>query len=76
MLFHRIHTDGLVFPVPLETLYSGPTRTPCWIIGGGPSLRNLPLSEITASPVPKFAVNLAGGPQIQPDFWTAYDPST
>jgi hypothetical protein len=75
-MFFRISTDGLETPVSLTGAYSGATRTSCWIVGGGPSLRQLPCDQIAASPAPKFCVNLAGHGLLRPTFWTAYDPTT
>lgn len=74
-MFFRIHTDGTQDAFPIHQLYSGPTSTPCWIIGGGPSLNTLDVSEIQASPCPKFAMNLAGSRLLRPNFWTSYDPT-
>jgi hypothetical protein len=51
-------------------------RTACWIIGGGPSLADLPHEAVARSPVPKFAINLAGSGLLRPTFWTSYDPSS
>lgn len=75
-MFFRISTDGLESPVSLTGAYSGATRTSCWIVGGGPSLKQLPCDQIAASPAPKFCVNLAGHGLLRPTFWTAYDPTT
>ncbi len=74
-MFFRLHTDGTRTPAALEHVFSGPTRTACWIIGGGPSLTDLPCEAIARSPVAKFAVNLAGTGLIRPTMWTSYDPS-
>ena len=74
-MFFRLHTDGTRTPAALEHVFAGPTRTACWIIGGGPSLAELPCAEIAQSPVPKFCVNLAGTGLLRPNFWTSYDPS-
>lgn len=74
-MFHRRHTDKTETPVPIENLYAGPQPSACWLIGGGPSLSNLPCDEIAAGPVPKMAVNLAGTRLIRPTFWTSYDPT-
>lgn len=75
MLFFRLQTDQTQVPVALEDQYSGPQRTSCWLLGGGPSLSRLPLTEITQCPVPKMSINLAGTGLIRPTFWTSYDPS-
>ena len=74
-MFYRIETDGTRQPLSLPGFYAGPVPTPCWMIGGGPSLRDLPMSAVTASPIPKFAINLAGSGLVRPTFWTSYDPT-
>jgi hypothetical protein len=74
-MFYRIATDGTQTLIPLEGTFCGPTRTGCWIIGGGPSLASLPTDRIAASPLPKFSINLAGHRLLRPTFWTAYDPT-
>ena len=74
-MFYRLATDGTEIRLPLEDTYSGPTRTGCWIIGGGPALSALPIERIAASPLPKFSINLAGHGLLRPTFWTAYDPT-
>lgn len=74
-MFYRIATDGTEIRLPLADAYSGPSRTGCWIIGGGPSLATLPTERIAASPLPKFSINLAGHGLLRPTFWTAYDPT-
>jgi len=74
-MFFRLHADGAVQPADLRDQFAGPTRTPCWLIGGGPSLADLPTASIAASPIPKFAVNLAGHGLLRPTFWTSYDPT-
>lgn len=48
---------------------------PCWMIGAGPSLLDLPVECIRNSPAPKFSMNLAGSGLIRPNFWTSYDPT-
>ena len=74
-MFYRLATDGTEIHMPLADAYSGPTRTGCWIIGGGPALASLPTERIAASPLPKFSINLAGHGVLRPTFWTAYDPT-
>ncbi len=74
-MFHRRFTDGTRLDVPLEDAFAGPFRTPCWIIGGGPSLTHLDCQVIQQSPAVKFAVNLAGTGLLRPNLWTSYDPS-
>lgn len=74
-MFYRIATDGTQTRIPLENTFCGPTRTGCWIIGGGPSLAILPTDRIVATPLPKFSINLAGHQLLRPNFWTAYDPT-
>jgi len=74
-MFWRRSTDGLREPVALENQFAGPVPTACWIIGGGPSLARLNLAALTASPAPKFAINLAGSGLLRPQFWTSYDPT-
>ena len=74
-LFYRLTTDGRRIDVPLEETFAGASPSPCWLLGGGPSLAKLPVAEIAASPVPKLAINLAGTRLMRPTFWTSYDPS-
>ncbi|MEZ6065181.1 MAG: hypothetical protein R3B90_05625 [Planctomycetaceae bacterium] len=74
-MFYRIHSDGTQQMMDLRGFYAGTTRTPCWLIGGGPSLASLPTMTIARSPAPKFMINLAGHGLLRPDFWTAYDPT-
>lgn len=74
-LFFRLDTDRRAIPAPLENLFAGPQPSACWLIGGGPSLDELPCDEIARSPIPKMAINLAGTKKLRPDFWTAYDPT-
>ncbi|HTN01229.1 MAG TPA: hypothetical protein VL132_05095 [Planctomycetaceae bacterium] len=74
-LFHRLSTSGKQRSVWLEDQYAGTTRSTCWLIGGGPSLSQLPTDQIAASPCPKLAVNLSGCGLIRPTFWTSYDPT-
>ncbi|QDU41029.1 hypothetical protein Mal4_53940 [Maioricimonas rarisocia] len=74
-MFFRLETDGTQQDVELEGLYSGPFRSACWIIGGGPSLDQLPVEAIAHSPVPRFGINLAGSSLLRPTFWTSYDPT-
>lgn len=74
-MFYRQHTDGTRDAVPLGNLFSTGFPAPCWIIGGGPSLEELPVEEIARSPIAKFAMNLAGSGLLRPNFWTSYDPT-
>lgn len=74
-MFYRIFPDHSRQPVTLHNHFAGPTQTACWIIGGGPSLAQLPISEIVHSPAPRFAINLAGSGLLRPTFWTSYDPT-
>lgn len=74
-MFYRRATDGTHLQMPLENQYAGPTTTPCWIIGGGPSLSQLAIERIVDSPAPRFAMNLAGSGLLRPHFWTSYDPT-
>lgn len=74
-MFYRLATDGTETPMPLLNAYSGPARTGCWLIGGGPALASLPTERIAASALPKFSINLAGHGLLRPTFWTAYDPT-
>jgi len=74
-VFFRIETDGTRTPVELRGRFAGPARTPCWIIGGGPSLAAISCDEIERSPVAKLSVNLCGAGLIRPTIWTAYDPT-
>lgn len=75
-MFFRIDTEGQETPIPLEGFYGGATRSSCWIVGGGPSLADLPCDRIAASPIPKFCINLAGHGLLRPTIWTAYDPTS
>lgn len=74
-LFYRLTTDQQVLPTTWENACAGPQPSACWLIGSGPSLTALPCADISRSPIPKMAVNLAGVKLIRPNFWTAYDPS-
>jgi hypothetical protein len=74
-MFSRVQTDGTTQAIDLRGFYAGTERSACWIVGGGPSLADLPVSDIAASPIPKFAVNLAGHGLLRPNFWTSYDPT-
>jgi hypothetical protein len=74
-LFFRLDTDRRATAVHIENLFAGPQRSACWLIGGGPSLDELPCDDIARSPIPKLCVNLAGTKKLRPDFWTAYDPT-
>ena len=74
-MFFRLSTDQTRQPIDLQNLFAGPHGSTCWIVGGGPSLTDLPLEEIDRSPAPKLAVNLAGVKRLRPDVWTAYDPT-
>lgn len=74
-MFFRLNTDGQETPYDLNGLYASPSLGACWIIGGGVSLREIPVDLIEKSPVPKFGVNLAGSGLIRPNFWTSYDPT-
>ncbi len=74
-MFSRLQTDGTETAIRLENQYAGPQPSACWLIGGGPSLSVLPISEIAASPLPKMTINLAGTRLLRPTFWTSYDPT-
>ncbi|MCA8995285.1 MAG: hypothetical protein KDA88_25150, partial [Planctomycetaceae bacterium] len=74
-MFYRVFPDHARQSLPLENHFAGPQPTACWLIGGGPSLKTLPLEQIQRSPCPKFAVNLAGSGLFRPNFWTSYDPT-
>lgn len=74
-MFYRRSTDGTRQRVELEGVYAGGTATPCWIIGGGPSLCPAVRDEILRTPAARFAVNLAGTGLLRPTFWTSYDPT-
>lgn len=74
-MFYRQLTDGSREPFDLRALYAGGSPSACWIVGGGPSLDQLPLDLIRDSPIPKFAINLAGAQRLRPQFWTSYDPT-
>lgn len=72
-MFFRISTDGKRTHYPLKDFYCGADSSACWIIGGGPSLSEMPIDLIADSPIPKFTMNLAGHGLLRPDFWTSYD---
>lgn len=74
-MFFRLTADQRSVPVELVDHFAGPRSSCCWIVGGGPSLKSLPVEKIAASSAPVFAVNLAGSRLLKPNFWTAYDPS-
>jgi len=74
-IFFRIHTDHSRTPISIEDQFAGPKPSACWLVGGGPSLKKLPIEEIAKSPIPKMCVNLAGTNLFRPQFWTSYDPS-
>jgi len=75
-MFYRRQTDGTRVAIPLENQFAGPTTSPCWLIGGGPSLTGLAVEQIECSAAPRFAMNLAGSGLIRPQFWTSYDPTS
>jgi len=75
LLFYRLDTDQHVIPVNLDDMYGGPQPSECWLIGGGPSLGELPCDEIARSPLPKMSMNLSGTGLLRPNFWTSYDPT-
>ncbi len=74
-MFFQISTDRRERELDLRNRFAGPFAARCWMIGGGPSLRDLPCAEINQSPTAKMAINLAGTQLIKPTFWTAYDPA-
>lgn len=74
-MFYRLFPDHSRQTIDLQHLFGGPTATACWIIGGGPSLKDLPIDLIARSPAPKFAMNLAGSGLLRPNLWTSYDPT-
>jgi hypothetical protein len=74
-MFYRLNTDGTRRDIELGDLFAGPVRTACWIVGGGPSLSELPCAEIARSPAAKLGINLGGARLIRPNLWTSYDPS-
>ncbi|MBL8848069.1 MAG: hypothetical protein JNG89_00205 [Planctomycetaceae bacterium] len=74
-MFYRLNTDGTRRDVELGDLFAGPVRTACWIVGGGPSLSELPCAEIARAPAAKLGINLGGAKLIRPTMWTSYDPS-
>ena len=74
-MFYRLTTDGMKLPVPVHDMFAGPYMSTCWIVGGGPSLAELPTDLIQSSPAPVFSMNLAGSGLLRPNFWTSYDPT-
>lgn len=73
--FFRLNSDQQRQDVLLEDHFLSPLGSACWLIGGGPSLAQLPTCEIGQSPIPKMAVNNSGANLIRPTFWTSYDPT-
>ena len=61
--FFRWSPEGERIASGLADSFAGPDRTACWLMGGGPSLRSLPLGDIAASAIPVMGVNLAGVPK-------------
>lgn len=74
-MFYRIETDSARQEVKLKNFYASSNLSACWILGGGISLRELPIELIRNSPLPKFSMNLAGTGLLRPNFWTSYDPT-
>jgi hypothetical protein len=74
-MFYRLATDKTRQPLELRNHFGGTGKSACWLIGGGPSLLELPMEQIAASPLPKMTTNLAGCGFLRPTFWTSYDPS-
>jgi len=74
-MFYRLATDKTRHSLQLENHFGGTGASACWLIGGGPSLLELPMAQIAASPLPKMTTNLAGCGLLRPTFWTSYDPS-
>lgn len=74
-MFYRLQTDGVQTPSALVDSFAGPVPSACWLIGGGPSLAELPCEKIARSPIPRMTINLAGTRLMRPTFWTSYDPS-
>ncbi|MEW4490972.1 hypothetical protein AB1L42_23025 [Thalassoglobus sp. JC818] len=74
-MFYRLTTDGRKQSVDLRSFYAGPMSGVCWVVGGGPSLREESIELVNDSPAPVFSMNLAGSGLIRPDFWTSYDPT-
>lgn len=73
--FFRLHTDHSRQPAALENMWAGPQPSACWLIGGGPSLAELPCQRVAAAPIPRMGINLAGTRLLRPHFWTSYDPT-
>lgn len=73
--FFRLHADRTRTDAALDDQFAGPAASTCWLIGGGPSLAQLPIAALDRSPAPKMCINLAGTGLLRPTFWTAYDPS-
>ncbi|MFO1022577.1 MAG: hypothetical protein U0903_18055 [Planctomycetales bacterium] len=74
-MFFRLNADGSQQTISLEGTFGGPFGSACWLIGGGPSLQESDWQGISASPIPKLGINLAGSGFFRPTFWTGYDPS-
>lgn len=74
-MFYRLKTDGTRQDLDLRDVFAGPMKSACWLVGGGPSLAELPCTAIAQSPVAKLAINLGGARLIRANLWTSYDPS-
>jgi len=74
-IFYRMAADKTQEAVRLAGQFAGSEPSACWLIGGGPSLNEMPISTIVDSPLPKMTTNLAGHRLLKPNFWTSYDPS-
>lgn len=74
-MFFRLNTDGTRQDLALEGMFCGAGGSACWLVGGGPALKECDWRAIAASPIPKMGINLAGSGLFRPNFWTAYDPS-
>jgi len=74
--FFRWTTDKRKHETSLRNQFAGPGGSSCWLVGGGPSLKQADIELLNASPAPKMCINLAGAGLIRPTFWTSYDPTS
>lgn len=75
-LFERINTDQTTTSLDwLKDHYASPLDSPVFIVGAGPSLRDMPIDLVCRTPAPRFCVNMSGAGLLRPNLWTAYDPT-
>ncbi|MEZ5947723.1 MAG: hypothetical protein R3C12_00485 [Planctomycetaceae bacterium] len=74
-IFSRMSTDRRIQEVALEDVFAASVGSACFVLGGGPALRELDFAELERTPVGRMSINLAGTGLVRPHFWTAYDPT-